>query len=156
MAKTKQSERPETLEGVPLHYAPENEMGVVFLFSHFAKRWRLKVDQIRAQFPDCIAYQKIGGKEKPIRIEFEFRSRNFRTHGHSAKGCDWIVCWEHDWPDAPRNLKIVELRKLLGLGLNIWIQPVSGQYKETLSQTQIDDSWSVPSLSHEGDLLLKI
>ena len=56
--------RPEVLEGAPLHYAPENELGVVFLFSHLAKKWRVKVEQIRAKYPDCIAYQK---KQKELK-----------------------------------------------------------------------------------------
>ena len=63
--------RAEVLEGAPLHYAPENELGVVFLFSHLLKKWRLKVDQIQSRYPDCIAYQRAGGKDKKIRIELE-------------------------------------------------------------------------------------
>ncbi len=50
-----ESKRAERLEGAPLAYAPENELGVVFIFSHLLKRWRLKVDKIRPGFPDCIA-----------------------------------------------------------------------------------------------------
>lgn len=92
--------RPETLLEGPMHYAPENEMGVVFLFSHLAKRWRLRIDEIKTGFPDCIVYQKSHGKEKRIAIEFEFKSKNFVRHRHDAKQCDWIVCWEHNWPDA--------------------------------------------------------
>lgn len=47
-----------------LRYAPANELGVVFLFAHLAKRWRLKVDTLRASFPDRIAFQQTqrGGK----------------------------------------------------------------------------------------------
>jgi hypothetical protein len=65
--------RSEVLDGAPLRYAPENELGVVFLFSHLLNRWRLRVDAIQASYPDCIAYQKVHGKEKRIRIEFEFK-----------------------------------------------------------------------------------
>lgn len=50
--------RADIIEGAPLHYAPENELGVVFLFAHLAKRYRLIIDEIKAGFPDCIAYQK--------------------------------------------------------------------------------------------------
>lgn len=72
--------RPEVLEGAPLHYAPRNELGVVYLFSHIAKKLGIKsVDEIRPQFPDCIAYRKIGSREKKIRIEFEFKSKKFKT-----------------------------------------------------------------------------
>jgi hypothetical protein len=46
-----------------------------------------------------------------VRIEFEFRSRTFRDHGHDPDGCDLIVCWEHNWPECP--LEVVELRKVI-------------------------------------------
>ena len=81
------------LENAPMQYAPQNELGVVFLFAHVAKRLRLKVETIRPQYPNCIAYQKTGRGEKPVRIEFEYRSRNFRAHRHKVKHCDWLVCW---------------------------------------------------------------
>jgi hypothetical protein len=118
------------------------------------KKLRLTVDKIQPQFPDCIAYQKTGGEEKEIRIEFEYKSLNFKTHRHDPKGCDWIVCWEHNWPDKPKHLQVVELRKEFGLGSNVWIQPVSGKYKEILSDLDFEEGWSVPSLSHKNDLIL--
>ena len=154
MKKNNPSNRPDILEGAPLHYAPQNELGVVFLFSHIQKKLRLTVDEIQSGFPDCIAYQKIGGKQKRIRIEFEFKSRNFKTHEHAAKDCDWIVCWEHNWPDVPEKLRVIELQRFYGLGFNIWIQPVSGEFGETLSEIDYDDKWTVPSLAHKNDLIL--
>lgn len=111
----------ELLQGAPLRYAPNNEMGVVFLFSHLCRRMQLHIESIQAGFPDCIALQRVGGKERRIRIEFEFRSSSFRAHGHQPDGCDWIVCWEHDWPDAPEHLKIVELRDYFDHGFNVWV-----------------------------------
>jgi len=143
--------RSEILEGAPLHYAPENELGVVFLFAYLAKRLRLKVEKVGAPFPDCIAYQKTDRGEKPIRIEFEYRSRNFK--GHPRHGCDWIVCWEHNWPGAPKHLRVVELRKYYGLGFNVWIQPVASPYKERLWKLR-SAYWSVPGRASRGDLLL--
>lgn len=147
------SKRPERLEGAPLEYAPENEQGVVFLFSRLLKRWRLKVKKIRAGFPDCIAFQKTHGREKEVRIEFEFRSRNFKTQGHSVRGCDWIVCWEHNWPQVPKSLRVVELRKEFGLGFNVWIQPKDSPYKEQWRQMSKGNS-SVPSCASRDDLVL--
>lgn len=146
-------ERPEVLSNAPMLYAPENELGVVFLFSHLAKRWRLRVEEIKAGYPDCIVYQKTQGKEKRIRIEFEFKSRSFKSHGHKSQDCDWIVCWEHNWPDAPKHLNIVELRREFGLGFNVWIMPVGEPYKEELAQTS-KNYWSVPSQAHKDDLIL--
>ncbi|MGC8542042.1 MAG: hypothetical protein ACP5QA_15635 [Phycisphaerae bacterium] len=121
--------RPEILVKAPMQYAPENELGVVLLFSHLSSKLQLKIEKIQAAFPDCIAYQRIGQREKRIRIEFEYRSRNFRSHGHRATDCDWIVCWEHNWPDAPRGIFILELRRFFGHGFNVWmlVQPPQDQ-----------------------------
>jgi len=134
--------------------APENELGVVFLFASMLKKWQLRVEEIRPSFPDCIAYQKTGRSEKRIRIEFEYRSKNFKLHKHSAGQCDWIVCWEHNWPSVPSGLRVIELRRELGLGFNVWVQPVSGDYAQKLSTRKIWEAWSVPSRASEGDLLL--
>ncbi len=149
--RRRNAERPDILEGATLHYAPSNELGVVFLFAELASRWRLRVEKIRAGFPDCIAYQKTQRGERRIRIEFEYRSRSFAAHGHSPKGCDWVVCWEHDWLDAPRSLHIVELRREFGLGFNVWVSPVNDPYKVVLESTA-RAIWSVPSQANEGDI----
>ena len=68
-------------------------------------------------------------------------------------GCDWIVCWENNWPDAPKRLQIVELRSEYGLGFNVWILPVAEKYRDKLN-TYVEPHWSLPSQCHEGDLLL--
>ncbi len=149
-----QNTRPEALEGVDLHYAPENELGVVFLFATLAKKWRLVVEKIQAAFPDCTAYQKVGGKDRRIRIEFEFRSSSARYHGHDLSKCDWIVCWEHDWPQVPKHLHVVELRREFGLGFNVWMMPVDAPFKDTLSDAKGRIEWSVPRRAHDGDLLV--
>jgi hypothetical protein len=145
-------QRPARLpDGAPLDYSPDNEQGVVFLFSHLARsRFGLHVERVQAGFPDCIAYQD----GKRIRIEFEYRSRNFVVHRHEVSGCDWLVCWIHDWPGAPERLRVVELRGEFGLGFNVWFQPVAGEYAETLARIRSDDLWSVPSQAMRGDLLL--
>jgi hypothetical protein len=30
---------------------------------------------------------------------------------HDLKGCDMIVCWEHNWPECP--LEVLELKSLV-------------------------------------------
>ncbi len=50
--KVTRIKRPEVLDGGSLHYAPENEAGVVFLFANLAKRWRLRIEKISDAFPD--------------------------------------------------------------------------------------------------------
>jgi hypothetical protein len=139
--------RPSPLpDGAPMDYAPENELGVVFLFSHVArKRYGLRIAKVKAGFPDCIAFQGT----KPVRIEFEFKSKNFNMHKHHHKHCDWIVCWEHNWPGVPKRLRVVELRRDFGQGFNVWFQPVSNQteekYADKLASGNSWSSWSVPS-----------
>lgn len=49
------------------------------------------------------------GNWQIVTIEFEFESKNFRQHRHDPAGCDIIVCWEHNWPDCPENLKVIAL-----------------------------------------------
>lgn len=144
--------RPAKLpDGAPLDYEPENEQGVVFLFSHLArKRFGLRVERVRSRYPDCVAY--LGTKR--VRIEFEHRSRNFKLHRHDPRKCDWIVCWIHDWPDFPQRLRVAELRREYGLGFNVWFQPVGGEYRDILAKTNQHDRWSVPSQAMEGDLIL--
>lgn len=147
--------RPDVLHEGPLHYAPENELGVVFLFANLAKRWRLRLDAIQSGYPDCIAYQKVQRGEKRIRIEFEYRSRNFAQHRHNSRKCDWIVCWKHDWPKIPKRLRVIELRREFGLGFNVWIAPVRSPAKEKLEQARLlYDKWTTPSQANKGDLLL--
>ena len=106
----KSTERPLPLKNAPLHYAPENELGVVFLFSQIAKRLQFHIETIRAAYPDCIAYRHSGDREKRVRIEFEYRSSSFRAHKHDAKKCDCIVCWHHDWTCVPPHLEVIELK----------------------------------------------
>ena len=147
------SDRPEIIEGVNLRNAPVNELGVVYLFAELAKRWRIRVDEIKPGFPDCIAYQRVHSGERRIRIEFEYKSRSFRAHGHRARDCDWVVCWEHNWPDAPRSLNIIELRREFGLGFNVWLMPAVATYDSTLAAGRVVD-WTVPGQAHKNDLVL--
>lgn len=139
-------------DGAPMEFAPVNEQGVVFLFSHLARKLGLRIELIRTGFPDCVAYQD--GKE--IKIEFEFKSRNFKTHNHQGKHCDWIVCWEHNWPLVPKHLRVVELRREFGLGFNVWFQPVTidENFGDELTRAKSLHEWSAPSLAIVGDLLL--
>ncbi|MDP8245943.1 MAG: hypothetical protein P9L94_17810 [Candidatus Hinthialibacter antarcticus] len=144
---------PEPIEGAPMDSAPTHEVGVVFLFSDYARKHRIHIEEIKPGFPDCIAYTISKGKRKKIRIEFEFKSKNFYAHKHDPDECDWIVCWEHNWPAAPENLTIVELRREYGLGFNVWIVPVNNEWKEELLEST-EDYWSLPTQCHEDDLVL--
>ncbi len=143
--------RPNTLTNAPLQYAPQNEIGVVYLFAHIARKKQFRIEEIRPQFPDCIAYRRSGDQEKLVRIEFEFRSSSFKAHGHDAKQCDCIVCWHHDWPDCP--LEVIELKKDFHSVPKIWIQPARKDQWHWLENAK-RISWGVSKRATVGDLLL--
>jgi hypothetical protein len=92
-----------------LVYSPINENGVIFLFGKVAEDLNMYVEEIKPGFPDCIGRRFTGRGWERVAIEFEFNSRNFQTHKHDPKGCDIIVCWEHDWPDC-KDIEVIELR----------------------------------------------
>ena len=106
--------------GVPLdlgvfRYAPMNENGLILLFGSMAERLGFLVETVHKSFPDCKAVRRAGPETwESVRIEFEYQSRNFRQHGHDPKGCDLIVCWEHNWPECPVEVLALkdEIRKL--------------------------------------------
>jgi Homing endonuclease associated repeat len=103
------------MRSCPLAYCPINEIGVVYLFGSLADELGFMVLHLQMEFPDCEAMRRVvGGKWQPVRIEFEYESRNFLKHMHDAKGCDVIVCWVHNWPECP--LEVVELRSVVQAG----------------------------------------
>ncbi len=91
-----------------LVYSPLNENGVVFLFGKVAGDLNMYVEEIKPGFPDCIARRFTGKGWERLRVEFEYKSSNFKQHGHDPNGCDMIICWEHDWKDCP--LEVIELK----------------------------------------------
>ena len=98
-----------------LRHAPVNEQGVVFLFGMVARELGYMVEAVQTGFPDCEAKRQVArGQWQPVRIEFEFESRNFTTHpGHDPKRCDVIVCWRNNWHDCPDTIEVVELSKVI-------------------------------------------
>lgn len=149
----KPSERPLPLKNAPLQYAPENEMGVVFLFSRIARRLQFRIEKIRAAYPDCIAYRHAGDREKRVRIEFEYRSSSFRAHGHNAKECDCIVCWHHDWPGVPAHLEVIELERYFGSSFKVWLQAAIKSQCHQLDERDVLQ-WALSKQTTHGDLLL--
>jgi hypothetical protein len=80
------------------------------LFALVAADLGFAIEATQQAFPDCHALRRVGdGLWQRVRIEFEFRARNFAEHAHDPKGCDLIVCWEDDWGrSAP--VPVIELR----------------------------------------------
>jgi hypothetical protein len=93
----------------PLMYEPTTEAGVLVLFGVVAMPLGFAIERVGAGFPDCEAKQRVAGGWRRVRIEFEYQSSNFVRHGHDPDGCDLIVCWEHNWPDA--RLEVLELKQ---------------------------------------------
>ena len=100
--------------GAPLNfgsmvYEPINEQGVVLLFGMVSRQLGFSVEYIGTEFPDCEAKRYVEGRgqrQQHVRIEFEFRSRDF---DHVIEDCDIIVCWEDNWgSECP--LEVIELR----------------------------------------------
>ena len=95
-----------------LAHQPVNEAGVPYLFGMLAGRLGYVATHLQAEFPDCEALREVEtGRWQRVRIEFEFESRNFLTHGHAAGDCDLVVCWLHNWPECP--LEELELSKVV-------------------------------------------
>jgi hypothetical protein len=97
-----------------LQHSPLNEQGVVFLFGMICFELGFVVEAIRNEYPDCEAKRCIDRRRdewERVRIEFEYRSSNFKEHCHDPKRCDVIVCWIHDWKECP--LEVVELKSVL-------------------------------------------
>ncbi|MCJ7783183.1 MAG: hypothetical protein MUP41_04575 [Desulfobacterales bacterium] len=147
-----------------MQYAPEGELGVVYLFSKLQRKLGyLSIVRLGDAFPDCEAI-KLGGKR--VQIEFEFRSGNFLPqHGEDGlKKVNEIVCWEDNWPPAKRGLlqkhrvAIIELRDLLGLGRNIWFHVIKKRYHESYMEDLLHGPKTLALPCHKsakkGDLLL--
>jgi len=103
----------EPIDFEGLTNAPMEENGVIFLFGKLHDRMGIRIKAIRKGFPDAVGEVWIKDRLYPRTIEFEFRSSDFKRHGHNPDKCDIIVCWEHDWRDCPENLFIIELKSEL-------------------------------------------
>jgi len=103
-----------------LSCSPVNELGVVYLFGVLHETFDMKIESIQSGYPDCIARRRIGNNRwEEVKIEFEFDSRSFKTHGHDPDHVDMIVCWKHNWHQCPKHIEIIELSSVLGVAEQI-------------------------------------
>ncbi len=101
-------------------FAPTCEHDVVQLFGAVAKELGFEIIGNRSAFPDCQARRLQNANREHFidcLIEYEYSSLDFKKHRHDPKGCDLIVCWEHNWPDCP--VEVLELRQRIK-NLNGW------------------------------------
>ena len=76
---------------------PTNEQGTIVLFSKLAEELGYTFKEIGTRCPDAIL-EKDG---KPVRVEFEFRSKSFLAHKHNPDDVDLVICWEDNWASCP-------------------------------------------------------
>lgn len=100
------------VESASLLFEPIDEMGVVYLFAGYHKRLGFPfVVRLRSKFPDAYVIDSNGDQKT---IELQFKASDFERDGHPLDGCDYIICWENDWEDAPKGSpKIIPLREAL-------------------------------------------
>lgn len=100
------------VETANLLFEPIDEMGVVYIFASYHRKLGFPfIVRMRKRFPDVTAIDTRGEVK---RIELEYRASNFAQHGHPPEGCDFLVCWENDWEEAPLDkLKIIPLKEVL-------------------------------------------
>ena len=116
-----------------LTYAPINEQGVVLLFGMMSDDLGFSIEAIRQGFPDALVVDYRANPNRGVKksIEFEFASSHFARQKHPVKGAQIIVCWEHDWKNAPKEIEVLELKSL--------IQKLK---REETEQSETGDAWS--------------
>lgn len=146
-----------------MRHAPENELGVVFLFSKVAKRLGFsEIDIIQPHFPDCWAYRRTNSGVVRTWIEFEFRSHSFKSHLKDVKKIKprkgIVVCWDHDWKECEKYVEVIDLRSYLGWERQVWIQNTKPKYQDGLDEIPKRKTkswtWTVAPGARPGDLLL--
>jgi len=71
---------------------PENELGVIVLFTQQCEEAGFEILSIQSAFPDAL----IRRGDIEYRAEFEFRSSSFYHHKHDPRKTDLVICWQHD------------------------------------------------------------
>lgn len=94
-------------------YAPLNEAGVVLLFSKIMDDLGIVYESSPPTGFDMVGRQRTDKGYERKHFEFEYRSSNFRVHGHDPCEVDYIVCWEHDWRNCPSSLEVIDLKELI-------------------------------------------
>ena len=90
---------------------PQSELEIAFLlgllYDHLP--FPFVVTSINDAFPDCEGMDPNSGQ--PVRIELEVLSRNYLSHGHPTKGCNYILCWRDNWPESP--VPVISLENII-------------------------------------------
>ncbi|MDA0748600.1 MAG: hypothetical protein O2954_18940 [bacterium] len=82
-----------------------NATNVRELFIRIYDRLDFEVLKSQEEFPHYV----LSARDKPVRAHAVVRSSDFREQGLDYLSCDSIVCWIHDWEDAP--ITVLELSR---------------------------------------------
>jgi len=101
-------------------FLPTDELGVVAMFVQVASELGFTIVRVDAKFPDFFLKNENGAI---VLAEAEYRSSNYRKHGHPAHAGYHIICWEHDDPKCTQP--IIELSKLVERPLGMFSDKVT-------------------------------
>jgi hypothetical protein len=85
-------------------FAPTNARGVLLLFVRKVDDFHMYVEEVPEEFPDCIVRRRTERGWQRLAVISAFHSSALRTQELILSSCDLVVCWEHDWPDCPREV----------------------------------------------------
>lgn len=94
-------------------YAPLNEAGVILLFSKVMRDLGIVYESSPIKDFDMVGRVRTNKGLEQKHFEFEFQSYNFKIHNHDPSLVDYIVCWEHNWPECPKDIAVIELREVI-------------------------------------------
>jgi hypothetical protein len=157
--------RSEVIHFQGMTHAPENELGVVFLFGKVHKLLGfMGIDEIKPGFPDCWAWRRGTRGTHRVWVEFEYRSSGFQIHvkGRQLRGLKpkkgVVVCWEHNWPECEKYAEIIDLRATVEQGPRVWIQNALPEWHGAMDylprHATKSRTWTVAPRAKVGDLLL--
>jgi hypothetical protein len=116
IAKKKPRFLGESVQFRGLKFAPVNEKGVAYLFGMVSLELGFVVEALRTEPPDCEGKRCLdtaANQWEPVKIDFLFKSSDFKAGGHNESETDIIVCWSHDWEDCP--VEVLELKSVIRL-----------------------------------------
>ncbi len=89
--------------------------GSFFYSLRYANNSATRLTKSSRLFPDCIGRRKRDNDRdnrwEKVRIEFEYKSRDFVPHLHPERRIDMIICWEHNWPAC--KLEVLSLKDVI-------------------------------------------
>lgn len=119
--KPKTTKKKPGFLGEPVHFrglkfAPANEKGVAYLFGMIAHELGFAVEAFRTESPEWEGKRCLDTDNntwEQVKIDFEFKSSDFKKYDPAENDSDLIVCWNHDWEECP--IEVLELKSVITL-----------------------------------------